>query len=147
MGAELPVVPVSTLAAMAQHHLEYHDSATIFTALDARMGEVYWGVYQKDAAGLARPAAEEAVLPAAEVVCLNDGGGNCAGVGSGWAAYRDVLSERPNGRVRLIDPECHPHSSAVAILGADGYRSRLAVAPEHALPVYLRNTVARKKGS
>ncbi len=146
MGADLPVVPVSTLAAMAQHHISRHDSATIFTALDARMGEVYWGIYRNDSAGLVRLAAEETVLPANEVEFLNGGGGKCAGVGSGWAAYGDVLAERISGRVQLIDPECYPHASSVALLGADGYRNQLAVAPEYALPVYLRNTVARKKG-
>ncbi|MCI0668188.1 MAG: tRNA (adenosine(37)-N6)-threonylcarbamoyltransferase complex dimerization subunit type 1 TsaB [Methylococcaceae bacterium] len=145
LGADLPVVPVSTLASLAQHYLESSDCATIFTALDARMGEVYWGVYQKDSEGLARLAGKEAVLPAIEVQFSGARIGKGAGLGSGWAAYRDILTERLNDRVDHIDPECYPHASSVALLGQDGYLKQLAVAPEQALPVYLRDTVARKK--
>jgi tRNA threonylcarbamoyladenosine biosynthesis protein TsaB len=146
LGADLPVVPVSTLASMAQHDLESSDCSTIFTALDARMGEVYWGVYQKDSEGLARLVGKEAVVPAIEIEPSRAASGKSAGVGSGWAAYRDILLERLNGCIDRIDPECYPHASSVALLGQDGYRNQLAVAPEQALPVYLRDTVARKKG-
>ncbi|MGH8553458.1 MAG: tRNA (adenosine(37)-N6)-threonylcarbamoyltransferase complex dimerization subunit type 1 TsaB, partial [Methylococcales bacterium] len=144
LGADLPVVPVSTLASMAQHYLESSDCGTIFTALDARMGEVYWGVYQKDLEGLVRLSGQEAVLPANEVE-FSTGTGKCAGVGSGWAAYRELLSSRLKGGVQFIDPGCYPHASSVALLGQDGYLRQFAVAPEQALPVYLRDTVARKK--
>ncbi len=146
LGADLPVVPISTLASMAQHSLASSDCSTIFAALDVRMGEVYFGVYQKDSKGLVRLAADEKVLPAKEVSFFPSVSGNYAGVGSGWGAYRDILSERLKGCVQFIDPECYPHAATVALLGQDGFLKQLAVAPEHALPVYLRDTVARKKG-
>ncbi|MGH8476207.1 MAG: tRNA (adenosine(37)-N6)-threonylcarbamoyltransferase complex dimerization subunit type 1 TsaB [Methylococcales bacterium] len=146
LGADLPIVPVSTLASMAQHYLASNDCSTLFTALDARMGEVYWGVYQADSHGLVQPMADESVLQAREVAFSAPLCGNCAGIGSGWKAYRDILCERLNGCVQSIDPECYPHASAVALLGQDGFLKQRAVAPEHALPVYLRDTVARKKG-
>ncbi|MGH8559544.1 MAG: tRNA (adenosine(37)-N6)-threonylcarbamoyltransferase complex dimerization subunit type 1 TsaB [Methylococcales bacterium] len=146
LGADLPVVPVSTLASMAQHSLVSCDCSTIFAALDARMGEVYWGVYQKDSKGLVRLAGDEMALPAHSVEFFTSVSGNCAGVGSGWDSYRDILTEGLKGCVQFIDPKCYPHAASVALLGQDGYLKQLAVAPEHALPVYLRDTVARKKG-
>ncbi len=47
LGADLPVVPVSTLAAIAHHYLKNSTAECAFTAMDARMGEIFWGVYQK----------------------------------------------------------------------------------------------------
>lgn len=146
LGADLPVVPVSTLAALAWHCLASHDYTTVFAALDARMGEVYWGVYQQDPEGLVRLALPETVLPANEVEFSTPVSSNCAGVGSGWHSYRDILSERLKGCVQYIDPKCYPRASSVALLGRDGFVKQLAVAPEQAIPVYLRDTVARKKG-
>ena len=145
LGANLPVVPVSTLAAMAQHFLQDSGCSTFYTALDARMGEVYWGVYQKDAAGFVRLLGTEAVLAAADIETSAAGDEKCAGIGSGWAAYGNILNERLNGCVKTIEPNCHPHAASVAILGRDGFRTH-AVSAEYALPVYLRNKVAKKKG-
>ena len=61
-GADLPVAPVSTLAAMAQDIFAKSRETAVFTALDARMGEVYWGVYQKSEDGYATLWGEEAVI-------------------------------------------------------------------------------------
>ena len=51
-GAGLPVVPVSSLAALAQGAAPGHSS--IMSAFDARMGEVYWGAFAVDKQGLVR---------------------------------------------------------------------------------------------
>ena len=58
-GADLPVVPVSTLAALAQGS----ESNSVLAAIDARMDEVYWGAYQRSSAGLMTLCGEEAVIP------------------------------------------------------------------------------------
>ena len=42
-GSDKPVLPISTLAAMAQQAIEAHNATDILAAIDARMGEVYWG--------------------------------------------------------------------------------------------------------
>ncbi|MGR9105701.1 MAG: tRNA (adenosine(37)-N6)-threonylcarbamoyltransferase complex dimerization subunit type 1 TsaB [Gammaproteobacteria bacterium] len=147
LGTALPVVPVSTLASMAQLYPTRDEATTIFSALDARMGEVYWGVFHKNSNGRVNPITEEAVLFAKEVDFPIRDPGRYAGLGSGWAAYGEVLNERLHGHVQSIDSECFPRASAVALLGEEGYRKGLAVAPEGALPVYLRNTVTGRKGT
>lgn len=43
-GAELPMIGVSTLAAMAQASYRLHGATNAAVAIDARMGEVYWHV-------------------------------------------------------------------------------------------------------
>ena len=53
-GADLPVVPVSTLRALAQRAFQEYQHANVLTAFDARMDEVYWASYQLAENGLMR---------------------------------------------------------------------------------------------
>ncbi len=141
-GADLPVVPVSTLAAMAQHFF-LHDNANVaFVALDARMAEIFWGIYTRDADGFAELRGNEAVIAAADVDFPDLSG---VGIGSGWAVYADELMQKATGRVSRYEAAHLPRASAVAYLGARGFQRGLAVAVEQAMPVYLRDNVAKKE--
>ncbi len=142
LGADLPVVPVSTLAAIAQDYFNQQALDLAFTAMDARMGEIFWGVYQKDQGGLARLYDEEAVLPAQEVTFPEIAG---AGIGSGWGVYEQVLSSQLGRLVLSVDAARLPKASAIIQLGADGWVKNQAVPVEQAMPVYLRDKVAKKE--
>jgi len=142
-GADLPVAMVSTLAAIAQDLFNRSEHGLAFTALDARMDEVFWGVYQRDELGLARLLGEEAVAPAAEVLFPDQAG---HGVGSGWAAHTDTLTRRLADRVLGIEAAVWPKAGCVAQLGAFQVANGLAVPVEQAQPVYLRDKVAKKQG-
>ena len=61
LGAGLPVVPVSTLAALAQGTIRQQGARAVLAALDARMQEVYWGAFRCDDNGLVDPLGGEAV--------------------------------------------------------------------------------------
>jgi tRNA threonylcarbamoyladenosine biosynthesis protein TsaB len=144
LGGDLPVVPVSTLAAVAQEFFDRNARGgdTAFTAMDARMGEIYFAVYQRDESGFAALLGEEKVTPA-EAITFPDVSG--VGIGTGWGVYRDVLAGKLAGRVGLIETDNLPRAGAVARLGAHGYAMGLAVDVEEAQPVYLRNKVAKKE--
>jgi tRNA threonylcarbamoyladenosine biosynthesis protein TsaB len=146
LGADLPVVTVSSLAAMAHGYVGPSDISTVCTALDARMGEVYWGIYQKDSGGLVHPVGHEAVIAAEKVSVPLAPDVRCAGVGSGWYRYRELLTDCLGSRIRHVDADRYPSAASVAILGCNGYLNGEGCAPEDALPVYLRDKVARKKG-
>lgn len=142
-GAELKVVPVSNLAALAQRRIRLQGAQRVACAIDARQNEVYWGAYAVDADNVARMSGEEAVLPARSVPQLT--GGPWHGVGSGWAAYRDELALRVS-QLTEIDIQALPHAEdivrlAMVYLAAD---PGSAVDAEQALPIYLRNEVAVK---
>lgn len=142
-GADLPVVPVSTLAAIAQAYFnEQADAMLSFTAMDARMTEIFWGVYQRNPLGLAELIGAEAVTPAGDVIFPDQAG---FGVGSGWGVYAELLSHRLGERVRGITPDVWPRAGCVAQLGAFGFANGLAVDVEQAMPVYLRDKVAKKQ--
>jgi len=138
-GADLPVVPVSTLAALAQGAA----ADKVLAALDARMDEVYWGAYRRNAAGLMEPVGEECVSSPDTVSCPP--GNDWQGAGVGWMAYEAALSGRCAGQVTTWDSTGFPHASDVAMLGIAGYEAGKGVNAEQALPVYLRDKVTWKK--
>lgn len=141
-GADIPVVLVSTLAAIAQGFFNQQDVDLSFTAMDARMNEIFWGVYQRNALGLAELLGEEAVTPAADIVFPECSG---FGVGSGWAVQGDVLRARLGDKLQGVVSEAWPHAACIAQLGAYDFANGLAVPVEQAMPVYLRDKVAKKQ--
>jgi len=156
LGANLPVVPVSTLAAIAQDFFDNnHDMVqgeslkadvsafnVAFTAMDARMGEIFWGVYQRNAQGFAELVGKEAVTLAAEVEFPDLIG---TGIGSGWGVYGEELRLRLAGLVSTCQIDNLSRAGAIARLGAQGFKQGLAVDVELAMPVYLRDKVAKKE--
>lgn len=142
LGADLPVVPVSTLAAIAQDFFDHHDGNVSYTAMDARMGEIFWGVYQRDQQGYAELLGREAVT-SAEMIEFPELAG--VGTGSGWGVYRDILTARLAGLVERCETGLLPRAGAVARLGAYGFEQGQTVDVEQAMPVYLRDKVAKKE--
>lgn len=136
-AADLPAVPVSTLAAVAQGV----EAARVLVAMDARMNEVYWGAYERNPEGLVTLVGDERISPP-EAVALPVPG-DWFGAGSGWGAYPEVLLA--SCPVTAFDASVLPHAGAVARLGAAAFAAGLAVSPEQALPVYLRDEVAWQK--
>ncbi|WP_049621643.1 tRNA (adenosine(37)-N6)-threonylcarbamoyltransferase complex dimerization subunit type 1 TsaB [Frateuria defendens] len=138
LALDVPVVPVSSLAALA---LEApREDAAILAVIDARMGEVYAACYRRGDDGTLQPldtervcAPEALVLPAAEAWQV---------VGSGWAAYAEILRERLGVEPLAADGACYPQARHVAELAVREFRAGRALPPEQALPVYLRDKVA-----
>lgn len=139
-AADLPVAPISTLAAIAHQAMLCRGSARVAAAIDARMGEVYWGAYRAAADGGVVLLGEERVC--APVLTTLPEPGPWLGAGSGWTVHGETL-----GRHLGIQDwwgDCYPRAGAIARLGALAYEKGELVSPEQALPVYLRDSVARK---
>lgn len=143
LAADLPVVPVSTLAALAQNALTDKLYEYAFVALDARMNEIYWGVYTLNERRCAKPVDKEQVAPAEAIVFSEQGTG--IGIGNGWQVYPSELKSCLGNRILKIEASRHPRAKEIAYLGVDAFKHGQAVAPELALPVYLRDEVAKKK--
>lgn len=141
-AADLPVVGVSTLAALAQRAYREKGERKLLTAFDARMGELYWAGYRVGEEELVVPAIPEQVGSPQQVEIPHDD--EWYGVGSGWAAYSEQLEQRLRGTLLGFTAGIYCSARDIASLAAADYQAGLAVAPEHALPVYLRNQVANK---
>ncbi|MGD8957568.1 MAG: tRNA (adenosine(37)-N6)-threonylcarbamoyltransferase complex dimerization subunit type 1 TsaB [Chromatiaceae bacterium] len=138
-GAQLPVVPVSSLQALAQGVRREHAVSAVLIALDARMHEVYWGGYRADPAGIMRTAIAECVSRPQQVPPPGDG--DWVAAGSGWGAYAEPLARRCGGVSRMLG-SVSVHAQDVASVGAVLFAEGAAVPAELAQPVYLRDEVA-----
>lgn len=137
-GADLPVIPVSSLAALAQTQ----EAAQVMAAFDARRAQVYWGIYKRNAYGLVELFGQEVVVAPAAVP-LPEGDG-WIGAGGGWDHYSEVLSARVGGRLVQWHAQCYPRARAVAVLGAAAFSAGTVVPAEQAVPVYLRDEVVTR---
>lgn len=143
LGAELPVVPVSNLQALAQVALDADAACVrVLACADARMGEVYCGAFERRADGFAHAVRDECVLPPARVA-LPDGwlAGEVTGIGRGFRAYPSLAPLATTLAAVLADalPDARSIARIARPLAAEGF----AVPPEEAIPVYLRDDVAR----
>lgn len=141
LGADLPVAPISTLATLAQGAHRETGADQVLAALDARMGEVYWGAYQ-NSEGIMRLLDEERVCDPLQAPVPADGIWHAAG--TGWCAYKEQLESRFSDRISQIEPDRLPQAKDTAVLGASLLKANGGVAAKDALPVYLRDKVASK---
>lgn len=139
MALDLPVVTISSLAALALEAPE-DDDAAILAVIDARMGEIYAASYRRDENGGLIALDDERVCKAADLSLPKATAWHV--VGSGWATYAEVIGERLTGTLRSADGACYPQARHVAELAAREFLAGRAQAPELALPVYLRDKVA-----
>lgn len=138
LGLDRPLVPVSTLAALALPAARAHPGDAVLAAIDARMGELYVAAYRWADDAL-QPLADE-VLLAAEAVAFDASGAR--GVGTGFAAQDGALAARLAPYLAGVDATALPHAADVARIAARLYAEGGGIAPELVEPAYLRNNVA-----
>jgi len=138
LGLDIPVVPVSSLAALAME--APGEAEAILAVIDARMGEIYAGAFRRGGDGLVAPLMDEMVGRATEFIFPQ--GKQWDVVGTGWSAYHDALAARLPAPPRFADGARYPQARAVARLALPQFEAGRGVSPEYALPVYLRDKVA-----
>jgi len=142
LGAGLPVVPVSSLAGHAAAARRRLGASQVAVAVDARMGECYWGCFEVSAAGEARLLGEERIAAPDEIEAPP--GEGWVGIGSGWAAYPELGAALP--LVRVAEQSILPSARDLLPSAVAALERGEAVPAEQALPVYLRDKVAWQGG-
>ena len=135
-GLGLPVCRISSLAALA-FAVEVEHPALIAVCTDARMGEVYSGLYKR-AGDEVRPVLPDRLLAPDELELPGDS--RVVAVGSGWGAHPE-LQQRFSSRMIACDPEARPEASAVMALAAIDFAAGRHISAFDALPNYLRDRV------
>ncbi len=144
-GLDIPVVPVSALAAVAlgaMDSLKLVEGAAVAVAFDARMGEVYWGCFVSREGLPVLQGSERVCAPSA--VALEGDSRSWAGAGSGWV-FRENMPEAVSSRIGATDESLVPRASWVVRLAVEDYLQGRTVPAEQAQPVYLRDEVTWKK--
>ena len=141
-GLDIPVVPVSTLACLAQGEYRRSGATDIVVAQVARRDEVFFGSYCVRA-GLAQRVGNEGVFDAASVPTQPFTA--CVGIGSGWR-LKEKLEVALGAHATDIVLDVHPHGRDLLDLGMSGFEAGAAVAALEARPEYLRERVATLPG-
>ena len=139
-GANLPVVAVSTLQALAQQS----GAEKAIACLDARMGEIYHAAYEKNKGEWIEVSAPALFKPE-DAPKVN--GGDWVGVGTGWLVYPEVLQAVYGEQLREMpapDHHSHPAATSIAELALPTFEAGLARPANEAAPIYIRNKVALK---
>ena len=141
-GADLPVVPVSSLAATAQQAADCTSAEPqrICVALDARMQEVYFCEFLADGKGIVRRVGEERLC--SPVAIGTDPDQPFIAVGNGFGRYAELQQLATKASTSYVD--VWPRAGAIIKLALDWLQSHEPLPAARAQPVYIRNNVAVK---
>ncbi|MCL1068803.1 tRNA (adenosine(37)-N6)-threonylcarbamoyltransferase complex dimerization subunit type 1 TsaB [Shewanella olleyana] len=141
LGHDIPVIGISTLAAMAQMAIDSVNAKQVFVAIDARMNEIYWGQFTS-VNGIATLVGDEHVTNPDKVEVALDTTQDIMLCGTGFDAYPDLLAEV--AAIKMTDIKL-PDAEAMLKLAKVGFEQGLSTPVDDLAPVYLRDTVTWKK--
>ncbi|HHF4094630.1 TPA: tRNA (adenosine(37)-N6)-threonylcarbamoyltransferase complex dimerization subunit type 1 TsaB [Haemophilus influenzae] len=145
-GADLPVIPISNLTAMAQGAFELHQAENVVSAIDARMNEVYFSqlVREKVRSDVEEffqwreIITEQVCSPEQAIKQLRDD--NAFRVGTGWAAYSQFTEKDLTSSDIAL-----PNALYMLELARVEYLQKRTISALEIEPIYLRNEVTWKK--
>ena len=162
LGADLPVIPISNLTAMAQAAFELYQAENVAAAIDARMNEVYFSqlVREKKCTDFGQffiwknlipeqvcspekalvQLANSTALNIATSTALNIATSTALRVGTGWNAYAQFATKGLTGS----DIEL-PDARYMLELARVEWLQQKTISALEIEPIYLRNEVTWKK--
>jgi tRNA threonylcarbamoyladenosine biosynthesis protein TsaB len=148
---DIPVIPISTLQTIAQRAYEESGNDHILVAIDARMDEVYWGAYylsEAAATGVKWLIDGEEKVISPDLIklpeMLTEKNKSWVGAGTGWGSYADRLLAADDFSLQSMLVDCLPSAEVMVKLAVNEFRAGNMVSAAQAIPVYLRNDVAKK---
>jgi tRNA threonylcarbamoyladenosine biosynthesis protein TsaB len=139
-GANIPVVGINTLLAVAQAS----GQDNVIVCLDARMGEIYHAAFVKENNEWVELSATKVCKP--EAAPLLPAGASLEkvwiGVGSAWVVYAEILSNIYAENLVNVLSNVTPTAEAILQLAKPTFAAGLAKPASEAMPIYIRNRVA-----
>jgi tRNA threonylcarbamoyladenosine biosynthesis protein TsaB len=138
-GIERPVIPIGNLTALARAAKRSNPGARkVLAAIDARMSEAYWAVYEFASDDTEREVAAPALASAVDLPALvrrfsvDLVAGNALQVFAGFASAVHCATA----------PDARADAGVIARLAVRRLQAGDVLAPEQAGPLYVRNRVA-----
>lgn len=142
-GLQRPVIPVSTLQALAQVAHDQHSIDHAIVGWDARMNEIYWGAYCLDENQIMQPVQEDQLSPP-QSISFSFEGHPWIGVGNAWKVYENQFQSLDKN-LDVLPHKLYPSAKGIAKIAASQYHDpHYLLSPLKVEPTYLRNKVAWK---
>ena len=137
-GAGLHIIPVSTLAALAMQVKEA-GVKHVFSCLDARINEVYWGLFEFSNETPELLGKENLCAPKLINNSFLDAAAQWVGAGNGFLFLDEMAIEK--AKLSSFSTEILPHAADVAKLASIYYKQGIRQKPSEVAPIYLRDKV------
>ncbi len=153
---DIPVIPISTLKTMAQRAYQQTGVENVLVAIDARMDEVYWAAYSLVDNQWVLDGEECVISPdkiqLPSMLSVQDK--TWVAAGTGWDSYskrllagvdkdEDSVSDKKFKPAEILI-DCFPSAEVMVKLAVQEWEAGNTITAAHAIPVYLRNDVAKK---
>lgn len=145
-AADIPTLPISSLAALAQGVYRHTSHTHILTVMDARMAELYWAGFETIDGRVVLVGEEQLTSPEQldETRAVLGADESWIGVGDGWR-FSAQFPEHVMPTVKILEQTFHVQAQDIVRLADYDYQQGLQVPAEQALPVYLRGKSAWRK--
>ncbi|AJC50522.1 tRNA (adenosine(37)-N6)-threonylcarbamoyltransferase complex dimerization subunit type 1 TsaB [Coxiella endosymbiont of Amblyomma americanum] len=132
---DLPIIPVSTLQALAQAAYQQINNESIVSGWDARMNSIYWGVYKVDSEKIMQTIISDHVDYPIDIRFPK---GKWAYVGNAWSIYQSILPMH----CQPIKKDIYPNAASVAIIAHQKFNKGDILSPEEVVePTYIRERI------
>ena len=141
LAHDLPVIPISSLAALAQGAVRTDNKKAIIACMDARKNEVYWACYQVKNKLPCLLGDEQVTPPSAVMLKKNL---NWHGIGTGFLHFANELNTHSLVKLNTVDAKRYPLAEDILPFAkaALNDRNNQIVDVSLAIPTYLRDNVA-----
>jgi tRNA threonylcarbamoyladenosine biosynthesis protein TsaB len=137
-----PLIPISSLAAVAQAVYQEKMQNQVMVAFDARMKKIYWATYVLDTHDHCMKLVGQEQACAPETIPLPEAGDWCA-AGDGWSQYQEALIHRLRFQPKAIYATQLPTAQAILSLAKRNFEQRKWIDAKEACPVYLMHSQAQ----
>ena len=131
---DLPVIPVSTLQALAQHAYQQSQFSEVTAVIDARMNEVYFGQFTVDDQGIMQLKGDEQLLGYDQAMMQLNPPFDTYVVGTGASLVGHICAENLY----------YANAIDIAEIAKAEWLAGYSVSADQALPVYLRDNAWKK---
>lgn len=146
LGADLPLIEVSSLVVLAQGAWRVFGAEKVVTTINARVGELYWADHVRTIDNRWVFHNHEMLVTTMHIQQLMYSlRGNWVLVGTGWNNYSDLICGHSEDLVFLKKNVMFPEAQDMFAVGMYQWENKLFVSPSQIKPVYLSHKLFVKK--
>ena len=129
-GADIPALPVSCLAAIAQKQCQ----KKVVAAIDAKRSQVYWACYVRNSSAVMNLQDKEQLTRVSGLKLQSSG---WYGAGSGWDSNADRFYRQNENLIADWAAQQKPHAEEIALIGRNLLQSDQGRPAYLAIPNYM----------